>query len=124
MENSNSLLSDILKKLQEALDEYNCKSETHVTDKEALLSGKFSYYKDRYTIMIHIKDQAYNPLPDGAGKHLKEDAEILKFIPSLEHQFQNAQKSNCSQEEQTALRTKFMTLAEEAGREFLAKMNK
>ena len=124
MENSHSLLNDILKKLQETLNGYNCKSETHVTDKEALLSGKFSHDKERYTVIVQIKDQDYNPLPAAAGQYIKEDTEVVKLIPSLQQPFQIAQKSNCSSEEQVALRNKFVAIAAEAGKEFLAKVKK
>lgn len=124
MENSNNIFNDILNRLQESLKEFNCKSEIKVSDKEALLYGKFKQYMEKYTIVIHIKEEDYTPVTAGSGKIKAREEETRKLaIPNLNSQVFTSQRSNCSQEEQMALKNKFIEEANEIGREFLRKMN-
>lgn len=124
MENSNNIFNDLLNRLQESLREFNCKSETKISDKEALLYGKFKQYMEKYTIVIHIKEEGYTPVTVGSGRIKTREEEHQRItMPNLNTQFFTSQRSNCSQEQQLELRNKFMEEANEIGREFLRKIN-
>jgi hypothetical protein len=125
MENSNKIFNDMLSKLQECLNEFKCKSEIRLSDQEAILYGKFAHSMERYTVVIHIKEENYIPVAIGAGKIKAKEDDTKKIIfPNLNLQFFKADKSNCSQEEQIALKNNFIENANEIGREFLRKINK
>ncbi|HEX5553854.1 MAG TPA: hypothetical protein VFX43_11460 [Chitinophagaceae bacterium] len=124
MENSSNLFDDILKKLQESLREFNCKSEIKVSDKEAMLYGKFKQYMEKYNIVIHITQEGYTPVTAGSGKIKAKVEEYQRIsMPNLNTQSFTAQRANCSQEQQLELKNKFMREAVEIGNEFLRKMN-
>ena len=125
MENSNKIFNDILSKLQETLGEFKCKSEVQVSEKEAILYGKFSHYMEKYSIVIHVKEQDYTPVRLGAGGMDAKEIDTQKIImPSLDVQSFKAQQSNRSPEEQYAIRDKFAAEADEIGKEFMRKMRK
>ena len=125
MENSNKVFNEILSKLQEALNEFKCKSEIKSSENEALLYGKFSHYMERYSIVIHIKEQDYTPSTIGGGRIEAKEIDTRKItMPSLSAQSFKAQQSNCSQEEQQALKNKFISKADEIAKEFMRKMKK
>jgi hypothetical protein len=125
MENSIQLFNEILGKLQETLNEYKCKSEIKLSDKEAILYGKLASYMEKFTVVIHIKEQHYIPVAKSSGKIDFKHEDTQKFImPTLEPRILKSQKSNCSQEEQTAIKNKFIAEANVIGRDFLNRMNK
>jgi hypothetical protein len=66
MEKSNQLFSELLQKIQALLEEYKCKSESRVNDQDAILYGKFSQYMEKYTIVVHVKEEQYKPVTAGA----------------------------------------------------------
>ncbi|MBZ5859612.1 hypothetical protein [Flavihumibacter profundi] len=125
MEKSNQLFSELLQKIQALLEEYKCKSESRVNDQDAILYGKFSQYMEKYTIVVHVKEEQYKPVTAGARPVEKaEEPSVLRWMPSLDLQVLNASKSNCSEQEQLKIKEQFMADANGIGREFLDKLQR
>jgi hypothetical protein len=125
MANSNTIFNDLLAKLQEVLNGFNCKSETRITEHDALLYGRFSSYMDKYNIVIHIMEEGYKPLTAGASMvEAKEVAQEARIMPSLELQAYKGQTAKCSEAEQNDIRDKFIKEANAIGREFMQKWGK
>lgn len=124
MASSNDLFEEMLNKIQNLLDEYKCKSEIKISEKNAILYGKFSYNMDRFNIVVHVNDESFVPKTLDAGliENKIETRENIS-IPSLEFKFFKAVKSNCSVSEQTAIKEKFIAEAEKIGKEYINKLN-
>jgi hypothetical protein len=125
MENSKRNYQDILQKLQESLNEFKCKSEIKISDKEAILYGKFSLESEKHTIVIHLKEEGYVPLT-GSAKKVETKFESVKksVMPSLEYQYNKSPISYSNQDEQIVIKNTFIDDANEIGREYLKKMKK
>jgi len=126
MENSEKKFQAILHKLQECLNEFKCKSEIKISEKEAILYGKFSVdSREKHTIVIHVKEEGYVPLTDRARKvETKFDGVKKSIMPSLEFQSHKSPNSNCNQDEQITLKKAFIADADEIGKEYLKKLKK
>src|SRR5689334_17328435 len=125
MSNSNSVFSELLAKIQEVLNQFNCKSETRMSDHEALLYGKFSANMEKYTVVIHLREENYKPLTSHAGPvQISEAEHKVHFMPSLELSATKSHSANCSEAEQIRIRDQFMKDAEAIGREFMQRVNK
>lgn len=126
MSNSNALFGDMIAKLQEVLNSFNCKAESRISDHDAMIFGKFSSYMEKYNVIIHISEENYKPVTASAGiieERIKEQHEI-RLIPSLELQQHKTNTANCSEKEQTEKRESFIKEMEVLGREFVQKWNK
>jgi len=125
MENSSDFFKDLLSNLQGCLKEFNCASEIKTSEQEAILYGKISHAAERYTIVVHLKEENYTPATSGMGKlRFPDDAAQKIRMPNLDVQTSQAAKSHCSEEEQVEIKNKFMDDANDMGREFLNKMKK
>lgn len=123
MGNSNRIFEDMLRKLQETLNEFNCKSETRVSDQDAILFGKFSYDDERYRVVIHLKEEDYTPVTISSRKvEVKKDDLRITFMPSLELEQSKSSDAKCSEREQLEIKAKFEKEAIDIGREFLRKI--
>jgi hypothetical protein len=125
MENSSKVYREVLAKIQQCLNEYKCKSEIKISEKEASLYGKFIREKEKHTIVVHLKEEGYILKSSGSGKVEAKDFEKEKHImPSLDMPFFRAQNSKLSFEDQVAIKNKFLEEAGEIGKVFLKKVKK
>ena len=122
MESSNRIFDEMLRKLQECLNEFNCKSEIRVSEQDAILFGKFRDDDEKYRIVIHLKEENYVPVTMSANKvEIKREDSERVIMPSLNLEYSRADSSNCSEKEQFDIKAKFEKEANEIGREFLRK---
>lgn len=125
MEKSNQLFNELLQKIQVLLEEYKCKSETKVNEQDAILYGKFSQSMEKFTIVVHVKEEKYTPVTAFSGPVDKaEEPSVVRWMPSLDLQVHNAIKSNCNEQEQVKLKEQFMADANVIGRDFLDKLQR
>jgi hypothetical protein len=125
MENSNQLFQELLKKIEALLNEYNCKSETRVNENDALLYGKFSQFMEKYTIVVHVKEENYKPITTfGRPVEKAEEPATMRWMPSLDQQINRAPASNCNEQEQVKIKEQFIADANKIGREYLDKLQR
>ncbi len=123
MKDSKQIFDEMLRKLQDTLGEFNCKSETRVSEQDAILFGKFSDDDERYRIVIHLKEENYAPVTINARRiEVKKDDLKIAVMPSLEREYFKASEARCAEKEQLEIKAKFEKEAIEIGREFLRKM--
>lgn len=123
MENHNRIFDEILRKVEECLKEFNCKSEIRVSEQDAILFGKFSNDDERYRIVIHLKEENYTPVTLSASKvEIKKEDIKMAIMPSLNLEHFKATEAHCSEHDQLALKAKFEKEASEIGKEFLRKL--
>jgi virulence-associated protein VagC len=123
MDSTNRIFDEMLRKLQECLKEFNCKSEIRVSEQDAILFGKFHDDDERYRIVIHLKEENYVPVTMSANKvEIKREDTKRVIMPSLNLEYFKADTSNCSEKEQFNIKAKFEKEADEIGREFLRKV--
>jgi hypothetical protein len=123
MENHKRIFEELLRKLENCLEEFNCKSEIRVSEQDAILFGKFSNDDERYRIVIHVKEESYTPVTIGARKiEVKKEEHKIAIMPSLTLEQYKATDANCSENDQLAIKAKFEKEASEIGREFLRKL--
>ncbi|MBF9254996.1 hypothetical protein I2I11_16955 [Pontibacter sp. 172403-2] len=125
MENSSHFFKDLLNNLQGCLKEFNCASDIKISEQDAILYGKISHDGERYTIVVHLKEENYIPRTSGVGKSIMPEDTAQKIrMPNLDVQTSQAGKSHCSEDEQVEIKNKFIEDANDIGREFLKKMKK
>ena len=123
MEKTNQIFEEILQKIQELLSGYHCKSEINNGEQDALLYGKFSTVTDRCSIVVHVMNEHYQPVTQGAGPVIRKLETVELRMPSLDLQTQIAAKANCSQADQLQIQKNFLQEAEKIGKEFIKKLN-
>jgi hypothetical protein len=121
MENSNQVFNALLDRIQEVLNQFNCKSEVKVSGQDALLYGKFTQHLEKYTVVVHVKEADYTPVTAACGKVERHESANIQVMPSLTFSQHKSLQSNCSEKEQLHLRENFLTEAAEIGKAFLRK---
>src|ERR1017187_8299853 len=110
MEKENKILTEILKLLQNQLEQIqNCKSEIRYTENDALLYGKFPIESKKFTVVIHIAPENYVPVTNANAKIESGEDYIQKAVmPSLKLQVSSADKGNCLASENESIRCRFL----------------
>lgn len=125
MEKSNQLFNELLQKIEALLAAYNCKTESRVNEQDALLYGKFSQFMEKYTVVVHLKEERYVPVTVGAGPVQKaEEPASARWMPSLENAVFHAPVGHCNEQEQLKIKEQFMEDANHIGKEFLDKLQR